>query len=87
MMKIEHLKTIEALESFLEASQPVVFSVLGNKTERYHFIRKTLVTFRYATLSKKDKGVVVRYWLKMTGYSRQQTTRLIKQYIDTGKIN
>ena len=38
-------------------------------------------------LSKRDKGVVIRYLLKMTGYSRQQLTRLIKKYTDTGKIN
>lgn len=34
----------------------------------------------YITLSKKDKGVVIRYLLKMTDYSRQQLTRLIKKY-------
>lgn len=79
--------TIEALESFLNGSQPVAFSVLGNKTERYEFVRKTLVKFRYASLSKKDKGTVIRYLLKMTDYSRQQLTRLIKQYSQTGKVN
>ncbi len=58
-MKIENLTTIEALESFLNGSQPVAFSVLGNKTERYEFVRKTLVKFRYPSLSKKDKGMVM----------------------------
>jgi len=29
---------------------------------------------------------VVRFLVKITGYSRQQITRLIKQYRDTGKI-
>lgn len=86
-MKIENLNTIEALESFLDGHQPIAFSVLGNKTERYDFVRKTLVKFRYASLSKKDKGTVIRYPLKMTAYSRQQLTRLIKQHIQTGKIN
>jgi hypothetical protein len=86
-MKIENLTTIEALESFLNGNQPVAFSVLGNKTERYEFVRKTLVKFRYASLSKKDKGTVIRYLLKMTAYPRQQLTRLIKQYIQTGKVN
>ncbi len=28
----------------------------------------------------------MRFVIKMTGYSRQQVTRLIKQYSDTGKI-
>ncbi len=86
-MNIEDLNTIEALEAFLQGNQPIAFSVLGDKTERYYFIRKTLVKFRYVTLSRKDKGTVIRYLLKMTDYSRQQMTRLIKQYTQTGKIN
>lgn len=86
-MKIENLDTIEALEAFLQGNQLVAFSVLGNKTERYHFIRRTLVRFDYITLPRKDKGIVIRYLIKMTEYSRQQVTRLIKKYVKTGKIN
>ncbi|MBL3528767.1 MAG: hypothetical protein JMN29_13860 [gamma proteobacterium endosymbiont of Lamellibrachia anaximandri] len=50
-MKIENLDTIEALEEFLLGNQLVAFSVLGNKTERYSFIRKTLVKFDYTEVS------------------------------------
>jgi len=86
IMTTKNLNTIEALELFLQGNQLVAFSVLGKKTERYIFIRKTLVKFRYITLSKKEKGVVIRYLIKLTDYSRQQITRLIRQYIKTGKI-
>lgn len=87
IMKIENLKTLSSLEDFLLGNQKVAFTVLGSKTERYHFVRKTLIKFSYMTLSKKDKGIVIRYLLKMTEYSRQQLTRLIKQYTETGRIN
>ncbi len=87
IMTIKNLDTIEALEAFLQGNQPVAFSILGNKTERYNFIRKTLVKIDYMTLLKRDKGIVIRYLLKMTGYSRQQLTRLIKKYTKTGQIN
>ncbi len=73
-MTIKNLNTIEA---FLQGNQPVALSVLGNKTERYNFIRKTLVKISYMTRTKKDKGIVIRYLLKMTGYSRQQLARLM----------
>ncbi len=86
-MTTTNLKTIEALEAFLEGNQLAAFAVLGSKTERYDFIRKTLVKFDYMRLPKKDKGVVIRYLIKMTGYSRQQLTRLIQKYTKTGKIN
>ncbi|MDT8281589.1 MAG: hypothetical protein RQ982_02115 [Gammaproteobacteria bacterium] len=86
-MTTTNLKTIEALKAFLEGNQLVVFAVPGNKTQRYDFVRKTLVKFGYMNLSKRDKGVVIRYLIKMTGYSRQQLTRLIQKYTKTGKIN
>ncbi len=79
-MTIKNLTTIEALEGFIQGNQAVAFTVLGDKHERYQFVQKTLIKFRYITLSKLDKGVVNRYIRKVTGYSRQQLTRLIKQY-------
>jgi len=85
-MTIENLTTIEALENFIQGKQAEAFTVLGDKHERYQFIQKTLIKFRYFTLSKPDKGVLNRYIRKVTGYSRQQPTRLIKQYKDVGKI-
>jgi len=86
-MTTTNLKTIEALQAFLDGNQLAAFAVLGNKTQRYDFVRKTLVKFSYMSLPKKDKGVVIRYLVKMTGYSRQQLTRLIGKYTKTGKIN
>jgi hypothetical protein len=79
IMTIKKLGIIKELEQFLQGNLLVDFSALGNKTERYNFIQKALIKFRYMTLSKKDKGTVIRYLIKMTEYSRQQITRLIKQ--------
>jgi len=85
-MTIENLTTIEDLNNFIQGNQAVTFTVLGDKNERYKFIQKTLVKFSYLTLSKSDKGVLNRYLRKITGYSRQQLTRLIKQYKEVGSI-
>ncbi len=68
-MTIENLTTIETLENFIQGNQAVVFTVLGDKNERYQFIQKTLIKFRYITLSKPDKGVVNRYIRKVTRVS------------------
>jgi transposase InsO family protein len=86
IMNIENLKNIEDLEQFIQGTQAVAFTVLGDKNERYQFIQKTLVKFHYLTLNKSEKGVVNRYLRKVTGYSRQQLTRLIKQYKDIGSV-
>ena len=45
-----------------------------------------MIRFRYLSLKKADKGVVIGYILRLTGYSRQQLTLLIKQYRETGQI-
>jgi len=86
IMNIEKLKTIQLLEDFINGNQAVAFAVLGDKYEKYCFVRKTLVKHRYIMRSKREKGVIIRFLIKITGYSRQQITRLIKQYIDTGSI-
>jgi len=86
IMNIENLTTIEAVENFLEGNQAVAYSVLGDKAQHYQFIHKTLVKFSYMTCSKKHKGIIRHYLIKLTGYSRQQLTRLIGQYKRSGQI-
>ncbi len=86
IMNIDKLTTITELEQFLDGSQAVAFSILDDKQSKYSFIKKTLVKFQYAYTCKAHKGVVVRFLMKMTGYSRQQLTRLIRQHKVTGNI-
>lgn len=85
-MKLDELKTIPQLREFLAGTQPVAFSVSGNKDDRYRWIQRELVRFRYLGLHRGDKGVVIRYLVRITGYSRQQLTRLIAQYRDRGEL-
>ena len=40
----------------------------------------------YRDLNKVDKGIVMRYLMKVSGYSPAQLKRLIKQYRDTGHL-
>lgn len=77
-MKLEELKTIEQLSQFLDGIQFVIFQINSIKKERYDWMRHELVRFDYLQLGKMDKGVVIRYLMKVSGYSRQQVTLLIK---------
>jgi hypothetical protein len=45
-----------------------------------------LKRFKYASLKRSDKGMMVRFLMKVSGYSRQQLTRLIQRFIDEGKL-
>ena len=86
IMKLDDLTTVDQLRDFLSGTQAVAFSVLGDKDASYHWIQRELIRFHYLTCSRQDKGVVIRYLMKVSGYSRQQITRLVAQYRDTGQL-
>ncbi len=86
IIKLEELETIDHLDQFLNGTQAVIFESVAVKKERYWWIQHELVRFDYLSLSKANKGVVVRYLVKFSSYSRQQITRLIGQCRDTGYI-
>ncbi len=76
-MKLTDLRTIEQLREFLSGTQAVAFSVISDKDACYRWIQRGLVKFPYLTLSRQGKGLVIGYLMKISGYSRQQLTRLI----------
>jgi len=86
IVKLEDLKTIDQLVDFLSGTQAVAFSIISDKDACYRWIQGELVKFRYLRLSRQGKGVVIRYLIKISGYSRQQLTRLIAQYRKTGRL-
>ena len=77
--KISNLPTLDQIRAFLGGSQPFELHV-PNREQAYAFIADTLKGLRYRHLRKPDKGVVRRYLVKVSGFSRQQLTRLIAQY-------
>jgi len=86
IMKLDDLKTIEQLADFLSGTQAVAFSVISDKDACYLWVQKELAKFRYRALPRRAKGVVIRYLMKVSGYSRQQLTRLIAQYTKSGRL-
>jgi len=86
IVKLQDLTTINQLTEFLSGTQAVAFSIINNKDDCYRWIQGVLYKFRYSRLGKPDKGVLIRYLMKISGYSRQQITRLITQYRKTGQL-
>ncbi len=70
IMKLKELETIDRLDQFLTGTQAVIFETCAVKKERYGLIQHELVRFDYRSLSKANKGVVVRYMVKVSSYSR-----------------
>jgi hypothetical protein len=69
------LQTLEQVRAFLNGTATVDFSVAAD--ERYAFVARTLRRFRYPRLRRSDKGVVLRFLERVSGYCRQQLTRLV----------
>ena len=76
-MKDEQLRTLAQLQGFVDGTVAVDFAVTG--TERYGFIARTVRRFGYARLKRPDKGLVLRFLERVSGYSRQQLTRLVQR--------
>lgn len=85
-MKLDNLKTTEQMELFLNGSQAIAFAVASSKDERYQFVESVLKRFGYARLERRDKGIVIQFLMKVSGYSRQQLTRMIQRYAEKGAL-
>lgn len=79
------LQTLADIRRFLDGTVEVEFSI-EDKTARYRWVQTTLVRLRYLTLGKKDRGLVLRYLQRVSGYSRAQIKRLVQQYVKRGKV-
>lgn len=83
-MNDEQLHTLAQLKAFLEGTLTVDFAVAAD--ERYDFIARTVRRFGYGRLKRTDKGVVLRFLERVSGYSRQQLTRLVKRGAARGPL-
>lgn len=81
------LTTLDQLRAFLAGTPEVEFNSALATDERYRHIATVLGRFQYARLKRPDKGVVLRYLMRTTAYSRQQLTRLVTQYLQTGRLS
>lgn len=80
------LTTLEQVRAFLAGTSAVEFTPYEADDGRYRHMFEVLTRFGYRRLSKPDKGAVLRYLERTTGYSRQQITRLVGRWRQDGKL-
>lgn len=76
---------LEGIRAFMAASQEIQFEG-RNRKEVYEWVRQTAVEQQYHVQGRVGKGLLRSYLAKTTGLSRAQVTRLIGQYLATGKV-
>jgi hypothetical protein len=84
-MNDDHVVSIAQLREFVKLSNSATFSS-KDKKEAYEWIGRTLSKFRYTRLCKKEKGVVKKYLIMMTGYGETQIDRLIHRKKTWGRV-
>jgi transposase InsO family protein len=80
------LRTIEQLQQFLSATPEVAFTApragSAADNQRYEHISRVLARFDYPQRNKRERGVVLAYLRRTSGYHRAQLTRLVTRWAD-----
>jgi len=79
------IKTVADLEKFLGASHDLDFRQTDRETT-YQWLNDLLKRFDYLSASKKHKGILKRYIVKMTGYVDRHAKRLLSQHGQFGQL-
>ncbi len=77
--------TLEQMKALLESSRAVRFSIEGREAV-YGLLARVLKNQHYAEQSREQRGIVRRFLVKVSGWSRAQITRLIRQWMQTRTI-
>lgn len=80
------IKDVADLKRFLKGSSQIKLQGIS-RDEQYAWVSKSLDRFLYFKQRKKDKCVVKKYLMRMTGFSDAQMTRLIARKRDDGRIS
>lgn len=79
------IESIEDITKLLQAPHELTLANPSRET-RYAAVRETLVSVKYRSLSKKDRGVVKTFLARMTGYADRQVKRLIRKWHGKGGL-
>lgn len=84
-LKTQQLSSLEQVRSFMTGTAAVPF-VIPAQQDRYHWVAQSLKQFDYPRLRRAERGLIVCFLCKVTGYSRAQLTRLIAQWRARGHL-
>jgi len=79
------LKTLAQVQAFVASNKAISFT-LTDRVSAYGWMADTLKQFHYGRCTRTDKGVLRQYLCKVTGFSRAQVARCIRQFTEDGAI-
>jgi hypothetical protein len=84
-MNDDGVSSMTQLAELIRLGNAVAFEK-KDRVETYAWIEAVLTRFRYFGETKKNKGIVKAWIVKMTGYSDEQVDKLIRKKKNTGKV-
>ena len=84
-LQTQKIISIAQVREFVLGTEPVDF-VLSDRKSAYRWMADTLRHFGYASQPRAHKGLLRRYLAKVTGLSRAQVARCIRQYQEQGTV-
>ena len=78
------VRTLQQVRQVLAGTQAMEFQAAADDAGRYAWIESVLRRFEYRWLPRADRGPVLAYLQRLSGYSRAQITRLVSRW-DAGK--
>ncbi len=84
-MDDSRINNITQIKDFLKGADKLIFNATS-KEEKYQWIDQTLLRFKYFKQKKKDKGVIKKYIMQVTGLSNVRIKKLISRKKKTGRV-
>lgn len=80
-MNETQVRTLEQVRQVLQGTGALQFRRPEDDEGRYAWIESVLKRFKYRQRSRPDRGVVLAYLQRLSGYSRAQVTRLVSRWV------
>jgi len=74
------VRTLEQVRQVLAGTQAMQFQATADDEGRYAWIGSVLKRFDYRRLARSERGPVLAYLQRLSGYSRAQITRLVARW-------
>ena len=81
-MNEAQVRTLEQVRQVVAGTQALEFRRAEDDEGRYGWIEQVLRRFEYRRLGRADKGAVLAYLQRLSGYSRAQLTRLVSRWMN-----
>lgn len=79
-MNEAQVRTLQQVRQVLAGTQAMEFQAAADDEGRYAWIGSVLKRFDYPRLRRTDRGPVLAYLQRLSGYSRAQITRLVNRW-------